>query len=170
MKKLAQVLLVWLVLSSLMFAGSAPMAAAKNLNIMEFSSMVGVPQLLTGTQSQAPLRGINGGGLPWTIGSGKGELSASGHLELTVQGLVLAAGANAGTNPISSFRVLVSCVRADGTFANILTDAFPATTGPAASGGGDAKIETTVSLPHPCIAPIIFVTSPGGAWFAATGF
>jgi hypothetical protein len=27
-----------------------------------------------------------------------------------------------------------------------------------------------VDLPSPCIAPIVFVTSPNGAWFAATGF
>jgi hypothetical protein len=38
-----------------------------------------------------------------------------------------------------------------------------------ASATGDADINATVSLPSPCIAPIVFVTSPGGAWFAATG-
>ena len=32
-----------------------------------------------------------------------------------------------------------------------------------------AHINDTVSLPQPCIAPIIFVTSGGGNWFAATG-
>ena len=31
-------------------------------------------------------------------------------------------------------------------------------------------ISDTIVLPQPCIAPIVFVTSPGGAWFAATGF
>jgi hypothetical protein len=82
---------------------------------------------------------------------------------------VLAGGANAGSNPISSFRATVSCVQADGTPLNIQTAAFPATTGTAASGGGDAEIDTVVTLPQPCIAPIVFVTSPGGAWFAATG-
>ena len=30
----------------------------------------------------------------------------------------------------------------------------------------NATIDTTVTLPHPCIQPIGFVTSPGGAWFA----
>jgi len=34
---------------------------------------------------------------------------------------------------------------------------------------GDAKIEADIVLPTPCIAPIVFVTSPGGDWFAATG-
>jgi len=51
----------------------------------------------------------------------------------------------------------------------VLTGTFPATTGPATSGGGDATIEATLTLPDPCIAPIIFVTNAGGAWFASTG-
>lgn len=170
MKKLSQIMMATILLSTFLFAGSAPAASAKEPKILEFDTMVGIPAGLTGTQSQAPLRGINGGGIPWAIGSAHGELTASGHLEIQVQGLVLAAGTNAGSNPIASFRAIVSCVKSDGSFENILTDAFPATTGPASSGGGNAKIETNVSLPEPCIAPIIFVTSPGGAWFAATGF
>jgi hypothetical protein len=52
---------------------------------------------------------------------------------------------------------------------NVMTDPFPATTGPAREGGGNAFIRTMVSLLQPCIASIIFVTSPAGAWFAATG-
>jgi hypothetical protein len=34
---------------------------------------------------------------------------------------------------------------------------------------GNAKVEAQLTLPQPCIAPIVFVTSAGGAWFAATG-
>ena len=34
---------------------------------------------------------------------------------------------------------------------------------------GDARIRDVVDLPEPCIAPIVFVASGGGAWFAATG-
>lgn len=49
-----------------------------------------------------------------------------------------------------------------------MTDAFPATQGFASEGGGNAKIEADLALPQPCLAPIIFVTSPGGAWFAVT--
>lgn len=103
------------------------------------------------------------------ISSASGELKANGRLELAVRGLVLAAGANAGSNPIASFRAVVSCLTDAGGVQNVQTDAFPATTGPASSGGGNARIEANLSLPQPCIAPIVFVTSPGGAWFAATG-
>jgi hypothetical protein len=149
--------------------GAQIVSAGPGPKILEAQTMVGVPAGLTGAQSQAPLRGVNGGGIPWTLTSGKAELSATGHLEIKVVGLVLATGANAGTNPSATFRGLVSCVRGDGTFENILTDPFPATTGAASAGGGNSKIEANVTLPSPCIAPIIFVTSAGGSWFAATG-
>lgn len=157
-----------LLLSSFTFAVSP--VSAKGPKVLKFDTMVGIPAGLTGAQSQIPLRGINGGGIPWALADASGELRANGHLEISVQGLVLAAGANAGSNPIASFRGMVSCVKSDGSFQNILTDPFPATTGPASSGGGNAEIEADLVLPSPCIAPIIFVTSPGGSWFAATGF
>jgi hypothetical protein len=157
------------VVAVLMLAQVSLVTAKAPSKVLDWGTMVGVPTGLTGTLSQAPLRGISGGGIPWMLSSGQGELSTSGHLKVEVEGLVLASGTSAGTNPISSFRALVSCVKSDGTFQNILTDPFPATTGPASSGGGDADIETDVTLPAPCIAPIVFVTSPGGAWFASTG-
>ena len=131
--------------------------------------MVGVPAGLTGAQSLVPLRNINGGGIAWTIADASGELRANGHLEISVQGLVLAAGANAGTNPVANFRGLVSCVNSDGTFTNIQTGLFPATTGPVSAGSGNAEIVADITLPQPCIAPIIFVTSAGGNWFTTTG-
>ena len=169
MKKLLLAALSAFLFLSAFFAGSISTATAKESKILEFDTMVGVPAGLTGTQSQAALRGINGGGIPWTLTSAYGELKASGKLEVEVQGLVLAAGANTGSNPSPVFRALVSCLKSDGSFQNILTDAFPATTGPASSGGGNSTIETTVALPQPCIAPIVFVTSNSGSWFAATG-
>lgn len=166
MKKLTQTLVATILLGALFFAGSAPAASARNPRILQFDTMIGLPSTLVLGNSSGPLRGINGGGLPWTVGSAMGFLTASGHLKIEVQGLVLAT---TGANPIASFRGLVSCVQSDGSFDNIQTGLFPATTGLASAGGGDADIETDVALPQPCIAPIIFVTSPGGAWFAATG-
>ena len=169
MKKFLLVTLSAIMFLSAFFAGSVSGATAKESKILEFDTMVGVPAGLTGAQSQPVLRGISGGGIPWTLTSAHGELKASGKLEIEVQGLVLAAGANAGSNPSPVFRALVSCLKSDRSVENILTEAFPATTGPASSGGGNAKIETTVTLPQPCIAPIVFVTNNGGSWFAVTG-
>jgi hypothetical protein len=165
--KLLYGLAIALLITGLFAGGQYSNATAKALKIMEFDTMVGVPAAFTGALN--PIRGIRGGGIPWMIASGSGELTTGGHLEIDVQGLVLAAGANAGSNPASSFRALVSCLASDGSVQNILTDPFPATTGPASLGGGNTKIETDVSLPQPCIAPIIFVTNLAGSWFAATG-
>jgi hypothetical protein len=140
---------------------------AKEPKILEFDSMVGVPPALTGTQ--APIRGVNGGGLPWEIDAASGELTADGHLEIDVRGLVFAAGPNVGRNTVTSFRATVSCLTDAGAIANVTTGTFPATLGFAADGGGNAQIEADVALPQPCLAPIVFVTSPGGAWFAVIG-
>src|SRR5262245_1299196 len=154
---------------ALLVASQALAATPNGPKLIKWDVMVGVPAGLTGAQSVVPLRGLSGGGIPWMLASGEGTLSATGKLHVEVEGLVLASGASAGTNPINMFRATVSCVRGDGTFANLQTDQFPATTGPASSGGGDSTIDATVTLPDPCIAPIVFVTSPGGSWFAATG-
>ncbi len=113
-----------------------------------------------------PIRGVVGGGLPWRIASGNVDLRADGRLHVEVEGLVFAAGPNEGTNTIPSFKAIVSCQTIDGGAAavsNVSTTLFPA------SLAGDAEIDAKISLPSPCFAPIVFVTSSTGAWFAATG-
>jgi hypothetical protein len=142
-------------------------AGGAGKTILHAQTMVGVPQALTG--SQAPIRGVNGGGLPWVLDFGRVELSQGGWIDVKVKGLVIdpaAASANAGSNPSPTFRVLVSCLTAAGAVANTLSDPFPATTG---FGAGNAEASLRLSIPDPCIAPIVFVTSGGGAWFASTG-
>ena len=159
-----------LIVSSALLGGPFSAAAGKPPKIekiLEFDTMVGLPQAFTGTQ--IPIRGINGGGLPWAIGGASGELRVDGHLEIAVSGLVFAGGPNTGSNTVSSFRAIVSCLRSDGSTENVMTDPFPATTGAATAGGGNAEIEADLTLPQPCIAPILFVANPGGAWFATTG-
>ncbi len=141
-----------------------------NSSILEFATMAPVTAPYTGTGN--PIRGIPGGGLPWIIGPTHGELKADGELEIKVNGLVLAEdpavpAAIQLTNPLPSFRAIVSCLSIDSnklpTTVNVSTDAFQA------SHSGDSNIETSVSLPSPCIAPIVFVTTATGAWLAATG-
>ena len=109
---------------------------------------------------------------PWIITAGNGALKSDGHLLVHVRGLVLAdqapvPAALQGTNPIPSFKAIVSCqtISATGaaTLTNVSTAAFPA------SAAGNSDINATVSLPHPCIAPIVFVGSSTFGWFAATG-
>ena len=139
--------------------------------ILRAQVMTGLPLAYTGTK--APIRGVNGGGLPWVIGFARAELSQGGWLELKVKDLVIdpddptaISRGIAGTNPSATFRALVSCLTAEGGTQNVLSDPIPATTG---LGGGDAEAELQLALPDPCIAPILFVTSAGGAWFASSG-
>lgn len=144
--------------------GSQLSVSAAPAVVLKFDTMAPVtgPYVTTPTQSN-PIRGINGGGKAWQLDSATGLLERDGHLLVHVRGLVLVA---TGSNPISSFKAVVSCQTiTDGaaTVTNVATDTFPAST------VGDADLKTRVALPSPCIAPIVFVTSPGGAWFAATG-
>jgi len=179
MKKLIYAVLAAVIAVTVVSVGSGAMSVQakepKEPKILEFDTMVGVPKAFTAGAN--PIRGINGGGLPWVIGAAQGELKQSGKLEISVTGLVLdpndpdvIAAGRANMNPSASFRAIVSCLAGDGSTVNVRTDPFPATTGLASAGGGTAKIEAQLSLPKPCIAPIVFVTSPAGAWFAVTGY
>jgi hypothetical protein len=117
------------------------------------------------------IRGVPGGGLPWEIASGEAALRADGRLHVEVEGLVLARrapvpAANQGVNPIAQFKAIVSCQTTTAGAASVANVSTPLVD---ASRDGDAEIDTTIALPSPCFAPVVFVTSPGGAWFAVTG-
>ena len=170
--KLTNLMLV-LAVTAFFFAGSVSTASADESKLLEFNYMVGVPRPYTGGTNA--IRGVAGGGLPWVIESGKGKLSPEGKVDVLVKGLVFDPNDQAvidrgigGTNTVPNFRVIVSCLSKnnDGiaTIVNVSTGLFPA------DSAGNAHIKDNVTLPSPCIAPILFVTSPGGAWFASTGF
>ena len=155
------------VLVALVSLGTA--ASADPGTILKFDTMAPVTGPYVGASNS--IRGLPGGGLPWIIESGRGSLDRDGHLKVRVRGLVLAESAPVppalqGINPVSPFTAIVSCqtIGADGsaTVTNVSTAGFPA------SREGDSNIRATVQLPHPCIAPIVFVLG-GGMWFAATG-
>jgi hypothetical protein len=120
------------------------------------------------------IRGIPGGGLPWMLRSSNGSLSREGRLRVRVRGLVLASKPAVpenlrGTNPFPAFRAIVSCLTTatgdNAALTNISTGEFEA------SAAGDWSIDARVSLPEPCIAPIVLVIGPSGveSWLAVTG-
>jgi hypothetical protein len=157
---------MWMIAGLLLgVAVSSAALAGDDGTILEFKTMVGVSGPFVGPNA---IQGIVGGGLPWAIASGKGELKADGKLEVKVRGLVLSAGPLSGTNPVTTFRAVVSCQTIDAAgqpaVANVSTGEFPA------NNAGDSDIEAMVMLPTPCVAPIVFVTNPALRWFAATGF
>jgi hypothetical protein len=144
----------------------ASASAQADSSILEFETMAGVSGPFVGAAN--PIRGLGGGGLPWRLEEAEGKLRRDGSLEVKVRGLVLAAGPNAGTNPVTAFRAIVSCRVIDGmnnpAILNLFTEDF------AANSRGDSDIEAKVALPSQCFAPIIFVANPQNRWFAITGF
>ena len=132
--------------------------------VLAFKTMAGVVPPYTGAAN--PIRGIPGGGAAWRIDKAHGILRADGDLEIRVEGLVLTS---TGTNPQPAFRAVVSCLSIESGSAvttNLVTAPFPATT------AGDASFDGSVSLPSPCLAPIVFVTTGAGdppRWFSVTG-
>jgi hypothetical protein len=133
-------------------------------DVLEFDVMTPVVAPFTGATHA--IRGVPGGGVPWQIDRGRGELRSDGRLEIRVKGLVLVA---TGQNPVDHFRGVVNCLTTGSpdVGVNLATAPVPA------SPDGDARIRAKVELPDPCVAPIVFVTSGNGAapgaWFAATG-
>lgn len=166
-------LVMILALSVFSAAGAVSSVSADESKLLEFNSMSGVPRPYTGAANA--IRGIPGGGLPWVVAFGKGKVSPEGSVDVMVRGLLIdpndpaaIAAGRGGTNPSPTFKVIVSCLSKDAngvaTTVNVSTGLFPA------DAEGNAHIQEMVALPSPCIAPIVFVTSPTGSWFATTGF
>jgi hypothetical protein len=65
-------------------------------------------------------------------------------------------------NPLKQFKAIVSCVSQHHMIVNVSTGLF------AATPAGDSTIDETVALPRNCGHALVFVTSPGGAWFAVS--
>jgi len=160
MKKLLAVLVAATALAAI--AVTAAVSGGDGRAVVKFNTMAPVVAPYTGATNA--IRGVPGGGVPWQLDSASGRLRADGRLEIDVEGLVIVSS---GVNPSPVFRGLVSCLSSDAagnpTTVNVMTDPVPATT------TGNAEIDARVALPNPCIAPIVFVTSGTGSWFAATG-
>jgi hypothetical protein len=141
---------------------TAAISSGDGRTVLKFDTMAPVVAPYTGVTN--PIRGVNGGGVPWRLASAQGRLRADGRLDIEVQGLVLVS---TGANTSPTFRGVVSCLSSDAagapTTVTVSTDPVPATM------TGNAEIDARVALPSPCFAPIVFVTSGTGNWFAVTG-
>jgi hypothetical protein len=136
--------------------------------VLSFNTMFGVDDPFVG--DPGTIRGIPGDEAPWEIKSARGFLSASGHLVINVRGLVFkddprAPAGEVGKNDETSFRALVSCLSTDATNpVNLETQGFPT------GEKGNAFINARLSLPSPCVAPIVMILAGSeDKWFAITG-
>jgi hypothetical protein len=163
------VLLSGLVLAAVLLAPAIGLGSGDGRKVVDAKVLAPVTEPYT--MPANAIRGVVGGGLPWQLDSGSADLRADGRLHVEVEGLVLAQRAPVpanlqGTNPFAQFKAIVSCLTTTNgaaTTANISTAPF------AVTSTGDGELDTTVALPSPCFAPIVFVTAPAGAWFAVTG-
>ncbi|HXJ49313.1 MAG TPA: hypothetical protein VNF91_09120 [Candidatus Acidoferrum sp.] len=147
--------------ATLVGAASVGVSAHEGGTLVEFDSMTPVTGAAVGAVND---RGIKGGGLPWVITSGRGEVTRDGHVSASVKGLIIEVAPVNGKNPIANFSATVSCITPHG-IVNVTTGLFPATS------TGDATISANVMLPHPCRHPEVFVgttnaTTGAFAWFA----
>ena len=106
------------------------------------------------------IAGVTGAGHAWAIESGKAMIFAGNRVKVIAEGLVLTPE---GVNPVANGRVVVSCN--GGGAGNIVQSGLV----PLSTPDGDAEFDGTLALPSPCNDPVVFFTSPGGAWFAAAG-
>ena len=143
---------------SLVGAGAIGVSAHEGRTLIEFESMTPVTGAAVGAVND---RGIKGGGLPWAIKSGSGRVSSNGEVHVTVRGLVIPVAPLNGTNPVAKFGATVSCLTKTGV-VNVSTGLFPA------NSEGNSTINGAVVLPKHCKDPLVFVVSPGGAWFAVS--
>jgi hypothetical protein len=139
--------------------------------LLAFQTMYGVDGPFVGEAN--PIEGVIGDELPWEISVGKGGLRTNGHLKVKVRGLVFkdvpdVPPEKRGINDEPEFRARVSCLTEQGNLVvpmSVTTSGFPATM------SGNADIDTMVTLPNPCVAPIVFILAGSeDKWFAVTGF
>ncbi len=165
MKHIASVAAV----AAIAVAGVTATAFARDGGRIKSDMLIGVPLALTGPTGA--IRGINGAGAAWAVGESEVSVKSSGKVEVEFNDLVFASGTNIGKNTVATMGVVVSCLDAANKTVNVTSAAFPVTVGRRGPiPGGDAEFETTLDLPSPCFAPIVFVTNPAGdGWFAVDG-
>jgi hypothetical protein len=155
----------------LLVAAATPAAAAgQPQTLAAFDRAFGNTAPFVG--AAGAIRGVNAAGLPWMVRDAHATVLTDGQLFVSVRGLTLAddpsvPAALRGVNPVPAFAAVVSCLT---TMGGTITTTNVTTANVAAGPAGDADIAQQVTLPEPCVAPVIFVTSPnGGAYFAVTG-
>ena len=146
---------------TLIGAASVGVSAHEERTLVEFDSMAAISAIQVTVKND---RGIPGGGFPWVISSGRGQVDREGHLSVTVKGLIIVVPPVNGKNPVANFSATVSCLTPHGV-VNVTTGPFPAST------AGDSTINAQVELPHRCSDPEVFVGTTNAktgvfVWFA----
>jgi len=115
---------------------------------------------------------VNSCGKMWKIKSGKAQLTADGKLTADLNGLVLndktvPSDMNGTANGVTEVVATLVCREAGGAKAVAETTRVPL------SKSGDAKINTNLTVPKDCAAPVVVIREiwegKVGGWLARTG-
>lgn len=111
------------------------------------------------------LLGAAAGGVPWVLRSGEARLRSDGRLTVRIRGLLIPSGQFAGTTgPVVTVSASLYC---GGSSAAVATSGNV----PLASDG-DARIDTTLTLPTKCQIPALLIHPNGaqGVYITTSGF
>jgi hypothetical protein len=111
------------------------------------------------------LLGAAAGGVPWVLRSGEARLRSDGRLTVDIRGLLIPSGQFAGTTgPVMTVSASLYC---DGNSTPVGTSENV----PLASDG-DARIDTTLTLPTKCQIPALLIHPNGalGVYITTSGF
>lgn len=110
---------------------------------------------LVGSQPSTTVGGVASGGAPW-VTRGEALVTDGGELHVEVSGLLIAAGPNVPSNlvgTVGSVKMVGASVVCGGSGGSVAASSD----GTPLSSSGDAQIETTVTLPGSCMAPVVLV-------------
>ncbi len=111
------------------------------------------------------LLGAAAGGVPWVLRSGEARLRSDGRLTVRIRGLLIPSGQFAGTTgPVMTVSASLYC-------GGNSTPAGTSDNVPLASEG-DARIDTTLTLPTKCQIPALLIHPNGalGVYITTSGF
>ncbi len=161
--------------------GSASQVPTPSGQLFQFQDMIGnectpaagytQPPQCGGNPSPA-VAGINPAGAPWVVNQqAQVQLNGNGQLQVNIQGLVHASGANTGLSGGANVVATLAC-QVTATTWSYTTTGFVQL-----DPNGNAQINQVVTLPSsPCYGAIVLVrsysttTGLAGNWFAVTGY
>jgi hypothetical protein len=164
---LLPVLVVALLASSLVFA----LGASANRDPAGVSATFLSSPLAPSLPTDPTIHGVAPGGAPWALTAGSVVLHDNGRLQVRIRGLVLTVPPFVGKpGPVTGVAASLYC-GADATTTAAVTTGVERL-----SDRGNALINTTVTLPSSCLAPIVLVhpviasTLNTSIYIAVTGF
>ena len=121
-----------------------------------------------------PVRTVNSGGVAWVVSAGsETRLTGDGRLRADIRGLLITGtgGALDGTvGPVTQVVAALACTNPASGDAG--APSIVATVPAPLSAAGNARIDDRISIPMPCIAPIVLIraNAAAGPWIAGSGF